>query len=1540
MSPLLPGDPLAVQLQDEYNASHAKSEARYALLKLKLSYIQNRQGALPPKQNGLLIASKEVVSFGEDVGEIESVVREDNVITSASNAELRYMPKLALAEGTGEAKLSVPIAGSITLEAGRLPDIDDAVVDAGDAFVNLSVRQSGPNPSVGIQTIQKWTTVSQLRLEAKINESTVEPQAPGGTLAYRPIVEWTATTSTNAQGKLFVQGAGFAHTLTDPVRDLSQIVKVGDFVQLVANGATTDMAPNGKFFKVTAVGIGTLVLTTKAWTKMPDGTYAEQSLDHATYDSSYDFKVIRTRTEALYLRDATKAFGGVQAGDWLHATWTDSILNQTFSKVFKVLEVAAPGLLILEKIAYTGAKAPYGSPASLTAGDYFTESAVYKVTRAPGTLAYFRLTHPVFLGTDLRPGDFVRFLPRTGLIDPTANAAVVAGAPYYYRITSVSDTQLTFAQTRYTLQGDLADYDPQPQFVSAGNWYTDINTFIDFEGYRVDVGYPHATLYKITDVVRQGGVPVSYALQRAYYDGYGGLSGQFSQRPTVVPQITDHYDVEAVRVYHNKLLLHHPTGNFETRVQPPGATTDFVHVNARTSAPATGNPATTVATYAVTEVPRPNILFLQPVRYGGTKPRYVPVSGFLPGVYFDPCDYRVTRVHGEYRSLKLTNGHPDARAGDFIQVQAGPDAAKGYWKVTGVAAGVLTLDRTKKYTLTGTGEFDDVAIDPDDVDTFKYNTTYKLWRKSTETTSLMLNDPAVDFTTVGNVPPIPGAGEDVNSGYVVTLSYGPDGNRKTEHYLIILGDGFEATLWPTPLTLGANGTYKMGSNPISRAEMTNVDYTVWKATGEYGTSKDKLDYLRDVVLPQERTQGMDKVFSLLTESKDIADLQGVLTSSVRQALRLTNVSSFDFPAEAPLSGGAVQMDALLADIEGVALTMNLTEGYLSVLKNHAYAAGLAYACAIDFKPIFDEKLLKDMKDYYVESELLTRGYTDWLAYIGNSANPTGAIARKQLRARALAGQAIARKYTDAVSAALQARGRGALESSIRVQIDNLLQLVKTSILPAGYANPNRFFVEPGKVDLRDDFIAQLLGLPFIPGFTLGQIREAETNDDPKPRRDAIKGMIGVPADRSVRGRRRSHALHKNRQKFLQRMGDDLQRHIDTATNPGLKTRMEGFFNDMLGWKDTAANAAQEVIADIAEPLQATFIELQNLIDPNNGQQVAVEAEKLEEFESEGLLPSVTVAPSVADAAAKTVTLTTQDTTPAKPAAADRLIITNLFTNDFNDFRKTGIAVGIDVFDADVTNPSNRTRLASLYLTDLEDNIVTGFNLRGSKAGTFSGERYNQFMLTTVQESYAEKFQVQDTLGEGFVASTFGERPEVWSIAGVLINDVYSDQASKFRELWHNFIRATKLAKGKRKLAIDVPAAGLLIVGFPVNLTMTTDAGQNEKVVPFSMQILISRTYRKPLINLASGAEQKIPAGMSNVPAGGSLQRAIESQGENAQLTAEKDQQSAIVHKLQMEVKNATAPVARATAAAKLANPARALERVENEIVQRALPFPL
>lgn len=127
----------------------------------------------------------------------------------------------------------------------------------------------------------------------------------------------------------------------------------------------------------------------------------------------------------------------------------------------------------------------------------------------------------------------------------------------------------------------------------------------------------------------------------------------------------------------------------------------------------------------------------------------------------------------------------------------------------------------------------------------------------------------------------------------------------------------------------------------------------------------------------------------------------------------------------------------------------------------------------------------------------------------------------------------------------------------------------------------------------------------------------------------------------------------------------------------------------------------------------------------------------------------------------------------------------------------------------------------------------------------NSSRYNQFILRGLKESYSEKFQIVETLA-GQVNFSFDEKPEVWSIYGNLINDVWSNWLTKFRQVWKESIRMSKLVEKGFFLNVVIPSLRLSFNCYPIALSVDHNP-ENEALPTFSMSMIIVSTRNIPSI---------------------------------------------------------------------------------------------
>jgi hypothetical protein len=126
-----------------------------------------------------------------------------------------------------------------------------------------------------------------------------------------------------------------------------------------------------------------------------------------------------------------------------------------------------------------------------------------------------------------------------------------------------------------------------------------------------------------------------------------------------------------------------------------------------------------------------------------------------------------------------------------------------------------------------------------------------------------------------------------------------------------------------------------------------------------------------------------------------------------------------------------------------------------------------------------------------------------------------------------------------------------------------------------------------------------------------------------------------------------------------------------------------------------------------------------------------------------------------------------------------------------------------------------------------------------------------FFLGHVQESFVEKVQVDQVLGDNYVAFYFGQEPPVFTFTGNLLNSQQDDQRIGFAIAYQNLLRGTSL--GRRGALLRVRYDSVIVSGTGGALTEDLDAA-NELIVPFSFSLLVKEyivvqqpRYRKTTI---------------------------------------------------------------------------------------------
>lgn len=390
--------------------------------------------------------------------------------------------------------------------------------------------------------------------------------------------------------------------------------------------------------------------------------------------------------------------------------------------------------------------------------------------------------------------------------------------------------------------------------------------------------------------------------------------------------------------------------------------------------------------------------------------------------------------------------------------------------------------------------------------------------------------------------------------------------------------------------------------------------------------------------------------------------------------------------------------------------------------------------------------------------------------------------------------------------------------------------------------------------------------------------------EPSVRRSASAELIETEKEPTLKNKQRRLVRARNQARHGAGQLGDLRRHYDSAVNPAMKRSLADAIGRLFPRVQKFEQAANVIQAQI-DKVKGMIPPLPSLpLPPLDGVKLAMAVADAIPVEPrvDGVVNAESASYASVDDGAAQATLVEKGTGEASSEPASRISgsISNLFTNDINDFKATNIVIPFSIQNQ-ASGRNNKGQLSYISIVDGETHEEQNFELQIGDL-SFNSSQYNQFMLTSIQESYQEKVQVMDTLGSGWSAFFFGSHPEVWSVSGLLINDLASDHVTKFRALWDEYLRGTSLAREKRKMKIHIPAAGLSILGFGISLSLSTDSQQNEVLVPFTMQFLVAG-HPEPIPMITSFKSNQNVAKLRNAiewasggAIGGTLAQAVEA----------------------------------------------------------------
>jgi hypothetical protein len=582
--------------------------------------------------------------------------------------------------------------------------------------------------------------------------------------------------------------------------------------------------------------------------------------------------------------------------------------------------------------------------------------------------------------------------------------------------------------------------------------------------------------------------------------------------------------------------------------------------------------------------------------------------------------------------------------------------------------------------------------------------------------------------------------------------------------------------------------------------------------------------------------------------------------------------------------------------------------------NDAFQAALALLADADLSLDLQARPVQDLKDLYIHARLQVLGYGAQRSFLQTKTATLPAAERAAQEAQAVFYQRSAQAIVDNVKKALTAQRRADVVTFVDIRLNQLLPIIREA-LPATYpvkvavtatqnitlsglqtingvavtsgdrvwvsnqlvsAQNGLYVVSSGPwtrdVNLtgykdvyfvqntaKDELTAMgtiltLFGTTVVTFFTAIAARD---------HRQALTQLIAVPPEPSVRRLTFRYARANQSRLYAELRAVDVERHLAQTTNPELRSALERArlrARDSVSVYDSVERLTGQALSDRRQVAPRPLS--RPIVAPSNMRSAGVQV-------SASVVPpaSANLAMRVTPAVVPPVGAPQPATEPAAsvqqavPINASISTVTSYLTGDRGrpDFRRLGIALPYRTLNASAQNES-ATNFATISLCN--DNLSNQYkhpiDLR-KKYGELYPDNgdflYNQFILTGVQEVHSEKFQIVDTLSDGFITFAFGEKPEVWSISGVLINDLVSDQLGKFRQLFHDYLRVSELARTQRKMVINVPAIGYQMFGYAIAFA-PQHSSENETVVPFTLQFI--KTDVRPIPQFERYTEKNLP----------------------------------------------------------------------------------
>lgn len=1447
------------------------AQSNYVIKKLESHYTRNYD-VKQSGTNGALTAIKELLQIPYTTTptnvQMRAYLKETQVVPPQVNATLNNANNLGLISGQGTntkfEKLGINNYIEVTqFGPGALP----ACVP-GD-YIRVKHR---PN-TLGVITTQNLASGVDGTVQAQVQENTVVPLHTGGTLALAAGVEWPVVVGTAAH-VTYNALTSSAVLFNVPAAMFAGLVNIGDYLELtvrLAAPATLDPTLVG-YYKVTGVGTSSLLLDRKRYTRTSEGVFVQDPTNLPNMADDLDWRVFRTAQNVLYLRHAAQSFNTVVAGDFVRATSTPGGVPYNFT----ALSSPAVGLILLNPLQHMGASAPYTATTNITVP--FSVVCSYAVTRAPaGVLSLFKLTATTdFLLAGAQVGYFVHLTNGTGPFGPTIYPANLG----YFRINGVAQHVLTLDNQPYTpsLTTGAMETLGSPLYVT----YTDD---VDYTLLKSVTVYPNSRdpapagtlvfqqlFYEVIAVT-----PGYIRLDTTRWEGYNDTTREISLGGLgPVSTFTDYFDIDVIHPYGPRLYLRSASGAFPVLAGlNAGQTFAVTTAHLAGVAPYTHAARVPVVTgaFKVLTQPVPDILFVARDHYAGRAlegpgtqfaPYELSANQSIPvGSWAEPVDMRVTvqdlTVYDRVVVTGAVNAFTDVATLDFLQPRSLAITAADGSKHTAILNALIdghyfevttktnnqsfTVGNLRRgYTIFDPASTVDLIFLPI-LDSSQHFDPLLLSSFAADIGLFNFKRAAAATTRINLEGVVPAAGVAVNDFVVVTYSEIP--LPLTATFQITAVNPTSLTLAPVLVT-GTGGVYTVTATPLAldMRLRTVTAFEVQRPTGALAQVADYLTAFTTSLLPALKTaldQGLDQLYNATFDvggvnytSANKGALLDVATAAIQQVVIYLPAEIF---ARRGFAEGTLVAGPSVANTPTDLADLDISQAPYAA-QNTNYQDMVAVTLSAYYNGVFQRMPLQRLKDIYTDMRLQELGYlaettnvplTDHRAHysIANSL-------RNVLQVK------------NGVVTALATLLRTDIKTLVDTQLANLLPIILGTISNDYAANKNAYFVRSGT---SIDPVLLNSALAGFPGSFITSLLSSFAAE----RRRAFQVFIAVPTDPSLRVKRRSYARLRNAQRSRTANLTDVTNHLAQTTDPLLVP----IYTNVAASLGGEIAAAAPVLALMGDELARIDESAPGFIGPPNPSRLdMLSGQKAVDNEvggadgaSAGNLAPVPQTLPVTAAAAEVVspvTTVVNATELTSPVAG--IVVTNLFDNDIHDFRVTAAVIPYHVLNSTHNNGSNfaTISLCEFNLTGVGD---TPINLANYGALTPKDGKYlyNQFKLVSLAESYAEKFQIVDTLSDSFMTFSFGRRPEVWSLAGTLINDIGSDQLGKFRTLYEDYIRLSALEKRKKKMVLTVPALGIQVCGYAVAFVPQNNADGVASVVPFNLQFVVTNVTHLPQI---------------------------------------------------------------------------------------------